>query len=537
MKKLFSFVILLISLSIFSSLSGSAEGNNLFSNIQWNKDAVSGKITIEGYVGQASGSRITLRVINPSGSIDYIGQTTSGEEGAFMFSFMPYTTVEGKYRAELGGEGISNVYSFEFSYLADTQQQTPEDNHGTTPVSNVDHSVSKIEVDTAKNIRGVVTPKIGNDPATALAVITLEDLNKALEQQKESLGNMKSIVIDVQEIQGAKQYSLELPGTLLNQTAANKKITIITAAGTIVVPENMLAKHNLKEESVQILIGSADPSQMNRKMRDKIGDRRTIQLTVMSGGKTIAWSNPDTQVSVELEYKPTSEELKDTEHITVWYIDESGRTVSIPNGRYNPATGKVSFKTSHFSIYTVAYVTKTFNDLSNYSWARKQIEVMASKEIIKGVTEATFNPGTNITRAEFMDALVKTLGLTAGFTSNFDDISKSSSYYESVGIARKLGITAGTGSNKFSPNAYISRQQMSVFVAKAMEVADKLATKGSPAELKKFVDNHKIASYAQEAMATLCKEGIIVGTGAGIDPYGKVTRAQTAVIMYKLYNK
>ena len=37
--------------------------------------------------------------------------------------------------------------------------------------------------------------------------------------------------------------------------------------------------------------------------------------------------------------------------------------VLVPSGRYDTATGMVTFSTTHFSNYAVVYVTKTFDDL------------------------------------------------------------------------------------------------------------------------------------------------------------------------------
>lgn len=46
-------------------------------------------------------------------------------------------------------------------------------------------------------------------------------------------------------------------------------------------------------------------------------------------------------------------ELKDPEHIVVWYIDHQGNIISVPNGKYNPSTGKVTFTTTQYSKYVV----------------------------------------------------------------------------------------------------------------------------------------------------------------------------------------
>jgi len=124
---------------------------------------------------------------------------------------------------------------------------------------------------------------------------------------------------------------------------------------------------------------------------------------------------------------------------------------------------------NHLSKYAVSYVYKTFADIGSYAWAKKQIEVLASKGVINGTSDTTFTPQADITRADFMILLVKALGLTAEVTSNFDDVSEKDYYYEYVGIAKELGITTGVGNNKFNPKAKITRQDMMVLYNKCSQ--------------------------------------------------------------------
>lgn len=85
---------------------------------------------------------------------------------------------------------------------------------------------------------------------------------------------------------------------------------------------------------------------------------------------------------------------------------------------------------------------------------------MASKGIIKGTGDSMFSPDAEITRADFITLLIRTLELKAKFTANFSDIKTTDHYYDAVGVAKKLGITYGTGNNRFNPKESISRQDM-----------------------------------------------------------------------------
>ena len=185
------------------------------------------------------------------------------------------------------------------------------------------------------------------------------------------------------------------------------------------------------------------------------------------------------------------------------------------------------------TVYDNNVKTKTFNDLAGFEWARMYIEHLATLGIIAGTSETTYSPGLNITRADFVCLLVRTLKLTAEVDSNFDDVVERDHFYKEVGIAKKLGIAAGGGNNKFKPRESISRQDMMALVSRAMKVAGK-ELDGSGADLSQFRDSNEIADYALNAVKELVSEGIIVGSDGILNPRGNVTRAQAAVVMYKI---
>ena len=211
--------------------------------------------------------------------------------------------------------------------------------------------------------------------------------------------------------------------------------------------------------------------------------------------------------------------------------------MEVPNGRYDPVTGTVTFATTHFSRYAVVYVQKTFDDLDGVEWARQQIEVLASKGIVRGNTDSGYFPSVNITRADFLYSLVRTLGVDAAVEGNFDDIEGSAYYYKEIGIAKKLGITSGTGDNRFCPDESITRQDMITLTIRALDMLGKVKEQGSISSLDRFTDKSLIAGYALESIATAVKEGLIIGSGDRINPLGNTTRAEAAVFLYRIYNR
>jgi len=396
--------------------------------------------------------------------------------------------------------------------------------------------VQTLDVDSRGSISTV--PRLDKNTGIAEVVINAATMTVAFDNSAENIDGKKTVVIAIPEVEGAKAYESTLPASTLTSSDVNKQLEIKAVIAAVTLPANMLTQEAAEgARNVSLTIARADMSGIDEETRDLIGDRPVIQLTLKIDDEQHSWNNENAPVTVSIPYTPTAEELADPEHITIWYIDGSGNVVEVPTGRYDPATGKVTFSTTHFSNYAVAYVAKTFNDLESVAWAKKPIEVLASKGILKGTLENEYTPQTNITRADFLYFLVRALGVDAKIDGNFDDISTDAYYYKEIGIARKLGITTGTGNNKFSPDANITRQDMMVLTERALRMLKMLKQQGTASDIDAFTDKSLVAPYAVNGVASVVKEGLIVGSGDKVNPLGNTTRAEAAVFLYRIYNK
>lgn len=397
---------------------------------------------------------------------------------------------------------------------------------------------SKASLDLLDGSASVSVPaRLDSSTGVAAGEVGAAILNEAFAKSKPNEQGIKQVEIDIPEIDGAKSYEVILPAGALSEGATGKLIKINTGVATLTLPGNMLQAADIAgAENISLKINAADRSKLPLELQSQIGDRPVIELGLKIDGKTVPWSNEDTAVTVSIPYQPSEEELADPEHITVWYIDGKGNVVEVPSGRYDPGTGTVTFTTSHFSNYTVVYVDKTFDDLGSVTWAKKQIEVLASKGVLKGVSQTEYAPQAAITRADYLYYLVRTLGVNARVDENFEDIKGDAYYFREIGIAKKLGITNGTGNNRFSPDEPITRQDMMVLTGRALGMLKKLELEGTSSDLDRFADKSLVTDYAVESIATLVREGLIVGTGDRVNPLGKTTRAEAAVFLYRIYN-
>lgn len=181
---------------------------------------------------------------------------------------------------------------------------------------------------------------------------------------------------------------------------------------------------------------------------------------------------------------------------------------------------------------------KTFSDIDNFPWAKEAIEAVATEEILIETSKENFSPGDNITRGDFTGALIRALGLTAEFNESFIDVSVTDPYFEDIKVAKALGIAKGVGENRFEPDSFITRQDMMVLIERALRISGKLGDKKADLTyLDQFEDKDQISDYAREAVALMVEMGLIKGDGKNINPKGNTTRAEAAVVLYRIFTE
>ncbi len=178
---------------------------------------------------------------------------------------------------------------------------------------------------------------------------------------------------------------------------------------------------------------------------------------------------------------------------------------------------------------------KIFADVPDSHWAAEFVNGLAEQGIISGRSEKSFEPDSEITRAEYLKLLVESLNLSAeNAKAEFTDVSEDAWYYKYVAIAHTLGIANGTPEGSFNPDSPILRRDMAVLAQKAMKVL-KIELKAENETAP--TDFEEISEYAKEAVKELSSAGIINGNENGeFMPNERASRAQSAKIIYMLRN-
>ncbi|NLG88909.1 MAG: hypothetical protein GX494_06780 [Clostridiaceae bacterium] len=205
---------------------------------------------------------------------------------------------------------------------------------------------------------------------------------------------------------------------------------------------------------------------------------------------------------------------------------------------WNDGTGEAYGNTSKFGILKLVNDdTVVFSDIYDVAWAERQIEFLASKGFLRAVSGKHFKPLDDITRADFLYFLINTLNLKADYYDNFSDVHEEDYYYEAVATAKKLGITSGIGENMFKPEECITRQEMMTFVVRALNAAGIVFEPADISIIEGYIDYRYISDYAAESVAILVREGLVQGSGNRLNPLHNLTRAEAAVLLYRIYTE
>lgn len=350
--------------------------------------------------------------------------------------------------------------------------------------------------------------------------------------------------------QPPKNVTADLPVDVLKQ-AGVAKVDSVLKLGTLDVaisPKVM--------QAISDAVKSAGGSMANLEIRAVKSDKAATDSTLAAvGGDAVKLMTPASEI-VTLSFHAVAPNGQTTE------ISLSEMQVSIPfdltkvgnvdnvnlyrigsliyvGGKVE--NGKVSGKIAQASggRFVALEYSKKFADVAGH-WAQRDVELMASKYVIEGTSDTTFEPARPVTRAEFVTMLTRSLGLSqkSSTASTFSDVAPGAWYHGFVEAAFSAGLTkgdSGTG-GKFRPTDSITREEMAALMVRAMKLAGKeakaLTSENVAAALKAFADGSQIASWAGYEAAQAVNEGIIKGRdGATFAPKVNGSRAEAATMM------
>gem|GEM_PF-808677 len=366
--------------------------------------------------------------------------------------------------------------------------------------------------------------------------LTADMLDTLFHKAATDSTGIQRVGITIPQIGKERTYMLNIPSSYVAAGNGKKRLGLTTALGTVEISDQLLTVEQIGQtQNLTLRMSAADTSKLDARLQAQIGKHPVIELSIVADGRPVSWNNDAAPASIAIPYTPSAAEQAKPEQLGIVHIDDQGQAILLSSASYDQSVGAIRFTTPHFSTFAVVFIDKPFGDMNSYAWADSQVATLVAKGIIKGTAENTFSPGANVTRADFVTMLVRTLGLRAEASGQFEDVAEGSYYAEAVAVARELGIAQGAG-NRFYPTNSITRQDMMVLTERALRKVGKLQSTVQTQELEGFTDRNQIAGYAEESIAALVEKGLIQGTNNRIRPEAMTTRAEAAVFLYRVYS-
>ncbi|WP_084165547.1 S-layer homology domain-containing protein [Paenibacillus massiliensis] len=180
---------------------------------------------------------------------------------------------------------------------------------------------------------------------------------------------------------------------------------------------------------------------------------------------------------------------------------------------------------------------KSFTDTAGH-WARESIEFVTARELFGGTTEQTFSPNATMTRGMIVTVLGRLAEAeTEGHAARFSDVQPDAYYAGYIGWAADNGIVNGTGSQRFEPDAPVTREQLAVIMVntlKHMELTTD-TNEANPSTIAAYADQDLVSSWATESVNRLISMGVLSGkANYRLDPQGNATRAELAAMLERM---
>ncbi|MCR5826702.1 MAG: S-layer homology domain-containing protein [Oscillospiraceae bacterium] len=169
----------------------------------------------------------------------------------------------------------------------------------------------------------------------------------------------------------------------------------------------------------------------------------------------------------------------------------------------------------------------TFRDVASSAYYYDAVYWAAENGVTAGTSSTTFSPDAVCTRAQIVTFLWRAAGSPTVTGSNpFTDVASGSYYADAVLWAVRNGITAGTSATTFRPDAVCTRAQAMTFLYRAFG--------GTASGAANPFTDVASGSYYADAVLWAVNKGVTLGTGGtSFRPDAVCTRAQIVTFLWR----
>ena len=174
-----------------------------------------------------------------------------------------------------------------------------------------------------------------------------------------------------------------------------------------------------------------------------------------------------------------------------------------------------------------------FADVSSSDWFYNDVRYVYEKGIMDGTGADRFSPNAPLTRAMIVTILYRMAGSpSVSGSSDFTDVAAGKWFAKAVAWAAANGIVNGYGSGLFGPNDPVTREQLAAILYR-YAVYGGMTAVTLEENLGSFADTAQLSAYAIQAMNWAVGQGLINASGSNLVPKAQATRAQVAAIIHR----
>ncbi|MCD9022660.1 S-layer homology domain-containing protein [Cohnella silvisoli] len=175
-------------------------------------------------------------------------------------------------------------------------------------------------------------------------------------------------------------------------------------------------------------------------------------------------------------------------------------------------------------------IAGSYSDQSAISaWALDSVTTSRAATILRGSGDglSVFKPKQGVSRAEFVSALARALGLKGSASSAFADIPSNAWYAKDVGAAVSAGLVGGVSAGKFAPDAALTREQAAILLTRALKLKATATTV--------VADAKQVSPSAAASVQAVLQQGWMTAYESKFAPKASLSREQAAVIAVRVF--
>lgn len=209
-------------------------------------------------------------------------------------------------------------------------------------------------------------------------------------------------------------------------------------------------------------------------------------------------------------------------------------------GRWESESGAVEAALRSWGRVSVLLHDRSFGDIRTH-WARRQIELLASRHVVAGVTGVEFRPDAPLTRAQAAKLVTEMMARNPDASlrrlrpaqPTFRDVKPKDWFYPYVETAAARGVLRGYA-GFFRPGDPVTREELAAMMLRALGWEPE---EGTPREFP-FRDAQAVSPWARAYVAAAWERGLFNGLTATVfGPRAGATRGQAAAVVVRAMDR